>query len=90
MISELQARDKATVCFVGRSCCGGHHPLIQGEGGCPCCREICDISNLHRAHQGQTNMLATAEESLCWPGLGKVIAATLAACSKCTHEAPSQ
>ena len=37
------------------------------------------LANLHRAHQGQTNMPARAQESVWGPGLSKDISATGAA-----------
>ena len=48
------------------------------------------LANLHRANQGQTNMLARAQEFVWWPGLSKDIASSQAACPKCMQEVPSQ
>ena len=71
----------ALVCFAGRS--GGRVVV-------PAAWRSATLANLHRAHQGQINMMARAQESVWWPGLSKNISATQAACDKCMLEAPSQ
>ena len=48
------------------------------------------LTNLHHAHEGLTNMLARAVESVWWPGLSKNIAAIRAAFANCMEEAPNQ
>ena len=64
--------------------------LFKGRVVVPAAGRSATLANLHRAHQGQTNMLARATESVWWPGLSKDIANTRSACAKCTQEAPSQ
>ena len=63
--------------------------LFKGRVVVPAAGRSSTLANLHRAHQGQTNMLARAQESVLWLGLSRDITATWAACSKCTQEATS-
>ena len=44
------------------------------------------VANMQREHQGQTNMLARAQESVWWPGLSKNITSIQSACAKFTQE----
>ena len=62
--------------------------LFKGRVVVPAAGRSATLVNLHGTHQGQTNMLARSQ--VWWPWLSKDIAATWAACAKCSQEAPSQ
>ena len=64
--------------------------LFRGRVVVPAVGRSATLANLHREHQGQTNMLARAQESVLWPGLSKDIAASQATCPECTQEAAFQ
>ena len=48
------------------------------------------LASLHGAHQGTTNMLARAMQSVWWPGLSKDLERVRRECPRCTLEAPRQ